>query len=164
METIRKIEKICAILGLALMLIVTITLISSGFKRVEGPKASLTENEIMWLLKNNNVTGYSYSCSDHETDYGSVVIIREKNHGILEPVVNKKIARVTVDSSGIEDGMIYSLGTIVFEDGSVEKDVLFINEPLGLNWVAISIMRGNTNNLFTFYNNDVNIYGEVLSY
>jgi hypothetical protein len=47
-----------------------------------------------------------------------------------------------VVSSGIEDGMIYTLTKVVLQDGT-ELQVLYIVNPETLDFVAVSVENGN---------------------
>jgi hypothetical protein len=54
-----------------------------------------------------------------------------------------------VTSSGIEDGMIYTLTRITLQDDT-EIEVLYINDPVTLNFVAVSSMNSGVSTLYQF--------------
>ena len=52
-------------------------------------------------------------------------------------------------SSGIEDGMIYTLAKVTLQDDT-EVQVLYIVDPVTLNFVAASVENGNENTNYQF--------------
>ncbi len=52
-------------------------------------------------------------------------------------------------SSGIEDGMIYTLTKVTLQDDT-DIDVLYIVDPVTLNFVAASVENGNISTNYQF--------------
>jgi hypothetical protein len=59
------------------------------------------------------------------------------------------MASRTVISSGIEDGMIYTDTEVTLQDGTIVK-VLYIVDPVTLNFVAANAENGNTSTNYQF--------------
>lgn len=74
-------------------------------------------------------------------------------------VFKKEIRLIGNESSSIEDGMIYTIGTCIDEDG-VPCEVLYIHRPSDLMWVAASITyKDGQYILYTFFDeNGLTIY------
>jgi len=54
-----------------------------------------------------------------------------------------------VQSSSVQDGMIYTNTIVTLEDGS-QYSVLYVNDPVTLQFVAASISDNETTSLYTF--------------
>ena len=53
-------------------------------------------------------------------------------------------------SSSVEDEMIYTMTSVKLQDGT-EAKVLYINDPISLEYVAASVEMGDEITLYTFY-------------
>jgi hypothetical protein len=76
-----------------------------------------------------------------ETNNGEYVYPEDLSHTLLIPEHATMASREVV-SSGIEDGMIYTLTKVVLQDGT-ELQVLYIVNPETLDFVAVSVENGN---------------------
>jgi hypothetical protein len=54
-----------------------------------------------------------------------------------------------ITSSGIQDGMIYTDTTVTLQDGTIIK-VLYIVDPVTLNFVAANVENGNISTNYQF--------------
>jgi hypothetical protein len=81
-------------------------------------------------------------------DEGDVVYPEDFSHTLLIPD-HATMASREVLSSGIEDGMIYTLTKVTLQDGT-EIEVLYINDPVTLNFVAASVENGNITTNYQF--------------
>ena len=120
----------------------------------EWAKTSLTNEELDEIAETNFPKGYSYSTFNMAEnlvgDNGDVIYPEDLSHSLLIPE-HATMASREVISSGIEDGMIYTLTKITLQDDTV-LDVLYINDPVTLNFVAASVENENisTNYQFTY--------------
>ena len=120
----------------------------------EWAKTSLINEELDEIAETNFPKGYSYSTFNMAEnlvgDNGDVIYPEDLSHSLLIPE-HATMASREVISSGIEDGMIYTLTKITLQDDTV-LDVLYINDPVTLNFVAASVENENisTNYQFTY--------------
>ena len=125
----------------------------------ETPVVETTENqsldlgELISLIENNFPKAYDYSITDLSTNEnlkGTHVYTLDEL-GFLTPEYSNIVDR-EVTSSGIEDGMIYTLVKATLDDGK-EIEVLYIVDPVTRNFVAANIEDGDimTNYQFTYY-------------
>ena len=64
--------------------------------------------------------------------------------------IHATMASREVVSSSIEDGMIYTMTLVKLQDDT-EVKVLYINDPITLQYVAASVEMANEITLYTFY-------------
>ena len=119
----------------------------------EWAKTSLTNEELEDVIDNYFPTSYNFSTYNTETQVmtdGSYVYPEDISHTLLIPE-HATMANREVLSSGIEDGMIYTLTKVTLQDDT-EIQVLYIVDPVTLNMVAVNVENGNeiTNYQFVY--------------
>lgn len=120
----------------------------------EWAKTSLTSEELDELAETNFPTWYSYSTFNMDENLigneWEETYPEDISHTLLLPI-HATMASREVISSGIEDGMIYTLTKVTLQDDTV-VDVLYINDPVTLNFVAANVENGNevTNYQFVY--------------
>ena len=110
----------------------------------EWAKTSLTTEELDELAETHFPKSYTYTTYNmetQETNNGEYVYPEDLSHTLLIPEHATMASREVV-SSGIEDGMIYTLTKVVLQDGT-ELQVLYIVNPETLDFVAASVENGN---------------------
>ncbi len=110
----------------------------------EWAKTSLTTEELDELVETHFPKSYTYTTYNmetQETNNGEYVYPEDLSHTLLIPEHATMASREVV-SSGIEDGMIYTLTKVVLQDGT-ELQVLYIVNPETLDFVAASVENGN---------------------
>ena len=117
----------------------------------EGAKTSLTIEELENIDEEHFPTSYTYTTYNFDTenkDEGDYTYPEDLSHSLLIPEHATMISREVV-SSGIEDGMIYTLTNATLQDGTV-IEILYINDPVTLEYVAASVQNGNENRNYQF--------------
>lgn len=118
----------------------------------EWAKTSLTSEEIDELAETHFPKGYTYSVFNMDEnligDEGETTYPEDLSHTLLIPE-HATMASRTVISSGIEDGMIYTDTEVTLQDGTIVK-VLYIVDPVTLNFVAANAENGNISTNYQF--------------
>lgn len=119
----------------------------------EWAKTSLTNEELDELAETNFPKSYTYTTYNVETqesNNGEYTYPEDISHTLLLPIHATMASREVV-SSGIEDGMIYTLTNVTLQDDTVVS-VLYIVDPITLNFVAANVENGNemTNYQFAY--------------
>lgn len=116
-------------------------------------KKSLDLGELIKITEDNFPKAYTYSrtnieTNENETKPAHVYTIEEL--GFLTPEYSNIVDR-EVTSSGIEDGMIYTLVDAKLDDGK-EINILYIVDPVTYKFVAANVEDGNimTNYQFSY--------------
>ncbi len=110
----------------------------------EWAKTSLTTEELDELAETHFPKSYTYTTYNMETGETwswESTYPEGLSHTLLIPEHATMASREVV-SSGIEDGMIYTLTKVVLQDGT-ELQVLYIVNPETLDFVAASVENGN---------------------
>jgi len=110
----------------------------------EWAKTSLTNEELDELTETNFPTSYSYSTYNIETEESNLweyTYPEDISHTLLLPI-HATMANREIINSGIEDGMIYTLTNVTLQDDTVVS-VLYIVDPVTLNFVAANVENGN---------------------
>lgn len=120
-----------------------------------APKQSLDLGELIGLIENHFPKSYEYSVfnrTDNLIEDEWRHVYNRMELGYLTPENTKMIDR-EVTSSGIEDGMIYTMVKATLDDGK-QIDVLYIVNPETLDFVAASVEDGDitTNYQFSYDN------------
>ena len=121
------------------------------FNLPEWAKTSLTNEELDELADANFPKGYSsstYNMETEETSNEDYVYPEDISHTLLLPE-HATMASREVLSSGIEDGMIYTLTNVTLQDDTVIS-VLYIVDPVTLNFVAANVENGNETRNYQF--------------
>jgi hypothetical protein len=79
---------------------------------------------------------------------GTVVYAEDISHTLLIPE-HATMASREVLSSGIEDGMIYTITQVTLQDDTVIS-VLYIVDPVTLNFVAANVENGDITTNYQF--------------
>jgi len=117
----------------------------------EWAKTSLTDDELEWLTETNFPKWYTYTVYNMETeqsDKWEYTYPEDLDHSLLLPI-HATMASREVITSGIEDGMIYTLTKVTLQDDT-EVEVLYINNPVTLNFVAANVENGNETTNYQF--------------
>ena len=118
----------------------------------EWAKTSLTSEELDKIAETNFPKGYTYSTFNMDEnlvkDEWTYTYPEDLSHTLLLPIHATMASREIV-SSGIEDGMIYTLAKVTLQDDT-EVQVLYIVDPVTLNFVAASVENGNENTNYQF--------------
>ena len=118
----------------------------------EGAKTSLTIEDLDAIDADNFPTGYDYSvfnvAENVLEDEGTYTYPEDLDHSLLLPIHATMASREIV-SSGIEDGMIYTLTNVTLQDGT-QVQILYINDPVTLQYVAASVENGDTTSNYQF--------------
>lgn len=117
----------------------------------EWAKTSLTNEELDELAETHFPKSYTYTTYNMETEEtsdGEYVYPEDLSHTLLLPI-HATMASREVISSGIEDGMIYTLTKVILQDGT-ELQVLYIVNPETLDFVAATVENGNENTNYQF--------------
>ena len=118
----------------------------------EWVKTSLTNEELDGLTETNFPKWYTYSSFDMTTNESlgewEETYPEDISHTLLLPI-HATMASREVLSSWIEDGMIYTLTKVILQDDT-EVQVLYIVDPVTLNFVAASVENGNTSTNYQF--------------
>lgn len=117
----------------------------------EWAKTSLTDEELEWLTETNFPKWYTYTVYNMETEEsnnGEYTYPEDISHTLLLPI-HATMANREVLSSAIEDGMIYTLTKVTLQDDT-EVEILYINDPVTLNFVAANVENGNETTNYQF--------------
>ncbi len=118
----------------------------------EWAKTSLTSEELDEIAETNFPKWYSYTTFNMDEnvagDGWDVVYPEDLSHTLLIPE-HATMASREVLSSGIEDGMIYTLTKVTLQDDTV-IDVLYIVNPVTLEFVAASVENWNISTNYQF--------------
>ena len=118
----------------------------------EGAKTSLTIEDLDAIDADNFPTGYDYSvfnvAENVLEDEGTYTYPEDLDHSLLLPIHATMASREIV-SSGIEDGMIYTLTNVTLQDDT-QLQILYINDPVTLQYVAASVENGDTTSNYQF--------------
>ena len=121
----------------------------------EWAKTSLDMGELIWLIETHFPKSYTYSkfnMTTNESEGEWKYIYDRMEVGFLTPENHHMVDR-EVTSSGIEDGMIYTLVKGTMDDGRT-INVLYVVDPETLNFVAANVEDGDitTNYQFSYDN------------
>jgi len=86
----------------------------------------------VWDGGENTSGEYSYAEGEH----------------VLLPIIASRVSR-EVQSSELQDGMIYTTALVTLEDGS-KYSVLYVNNPETLEYIAASVSTDVSTTLYTF--------------
>jgi len=119
----------------------------------EWAKTSLTNEELEEVIDTHFPKWFTYSVYNTETEASSeweYTYPEDLDHSLLLPI-HATMASREVLSSWIEDGMIYTLTNVTLQDDTVVS-VLYIVDPVTLNFVAANVENGNeiTNYQFVY--------------
>ena len=127
------------------------TLNESNINVVQWPKTSLTDEELEAIAETNFPKSYTYTSYNVETeqsDSGEYTYPEDLSHTLLIPE-HATMASRKVTNSSIEDGMIYTITKVVLQDDT-ELEVLYINNPETLDFIAANIINGKENRTYQF--------------
>ena len=121
----------------------------------EATKTSLDLGELIGLIENHFPKSYTFTkfnMTTNESEGSGKHIYNRMELGYLTPEYSNITDR-EVTSSGIEDGMIYTMVKATLDDGK-QIDVLYIVNPETLDFVAANIEDGDitTNYQFSYDN------------
>ena len=126
------------------------TEVASPLESLAG-KTSLTAEELDLVESVMKPASYTYQTynynADEAVDSGEYTY-SEDGTDLLIPDETNMISR-EITSSGIEDGMIYTLTVARFQDQD-PVDILYINDPETFQYLAASVSRGEEVTLYTF--------------
>ena len=118
----------------------------------EWAKTSLTLEDLDDIDANNFPKWYSYSTYNAEDntiwEEQSYTYPEDLDHSLLIPE-HATMASREIISSGIEDGMIYTLTNVTLQDDT-KIQVLYIVDPVTLQYVAASVQNGNISTNYQF--------------
>ena len=120
----------------------------------EWAATSLDLEGLINIMENNFPKAYTftkYNMATNESEGEGRHVYTLDELGFLTPEYSNIVDR-EVTSSGIEDGMIYTMVKATLDDGK-QIDVLYIVDPVTLNFVAANIEDGDitTNYQFTYF-------------
>ena len=115
---------------------------------------SLELGDLINIMENNFPKAYTftkYNMATNESEGEGRHVYTLDELGFLTPEYSNIVDR-EVTSSGIEDGMIYTMVKATLDDGK-QIDVLYIVDPVTFNFVAANIEDGDitTNYQFTYF-------------
>ncbi len=121
----------------------------------ETSKTSLDLGELIGLIENHFPKSYTFTkfnMASNESEGSGKHVYNRMELGYLTPENTKMVDR-EVTSSGIEDGMIYTMVKATLDDER-QIDVLYIVNPETLDFVAASVEDGDitTNYQFSYDN------------
>ncbi len=114
-------------------------------------KQSLNLGELIGLIENHFPKAYDYSVfnmTDNLIENEWRHVYNRMELGYLTPEYSNIVDR-EVTSSGIQDGMIYTMVKATLDDGQ-QIDVLYIVNPETLDFVAASVEDGDTTTNYQF--------------
>ena len=118
----------------------------------EGAKTSLTLEDLDNIDATNFPKGYSYSQFNLEENLigneWEYTYPEDFSHSLLIPE-HATMANREIVSSGIEDGMIYTLTNVTLQDDT-QIQILYIVDPVTLQYVAASVENWNTSTNYQF--------------
>ncbi len=114
---------------------------------------SLTYEDLEWIAENNFPSESTYTVVDLATEAtttGENVYMEDTPHNLVNitPAFPATTSQELL-SSGIEDGMIYSLFDVSYENGTT-GNVLYINDPETLNFVAATVDNAGISTNYQF--------------
>ena len=116
-------------------------------------KASLSNEDLGLIDEMIFPRSYSYEVFNLETsevvNSWNYTYPEDLDSSLLLPIHATMASREVVSSS-IEDGMIYTMTLVKLQDDT-EVKVLYINDPITLQYVAASVEMANEITLYTFY-------------
>ena len=120
----------------------------------EPAVTSLELGDLINIMENNFPKAYTftkYNMATNESEGEGAHVYTLDELGFLTPEYSNIVDR-EVTSSGIEDGMIYTMVKATLDDGK-QIDVLYIVDPVTFNFVAANIEDGDitTNYQFTYF-------------
>ena len=120
----------------------------------EPAVTSLELGDLINIMENNFPKAYTftkYNIATNESEGEGTHVYTLDELGFLTPEYSNIVDR-EVTSSGIEDGMIYTMVKATLDDGK-QIDVLYIVDPVTFNFVAANIEDGDitTNYQFTYF-------------
>ena len=120
----------------------------------EPAVTSLELGDLINIMENNFPKAYTftkYNMATNESEGEGTHVYALDELGFLNPEYSNIVDR-EVTSSGIEDGMIYTMVKATLDDGK-QIDVLYIVDPVTFNFVAANIEDGDitTNYQFTYF-------------
>ena len=120
----------------------------------EPAVTSLELGDLINIMENNFPKAYTftkYNMATNESEGEGTHVYTLDELGFLTPEYSNIVDR-EVTSSGIEDGMIYTMVKATLDDGK-QIDVLYIVDPVTFNFVAANIEDGDitTNYQFTYF-------------
>lgn len=121
-------------------------------EEAQAKKTSLTIEELDDIDASLFPTSYTYETYNWDengtSESGEYVYPEDIDHSLLIPV-HATMASREITSSSIEDGMIYTVANVTLQDGTV-LSVLYINDPVTLQYVAASVNSEKETSLYTF--------------
>ena len=128
-------------------------------------KQSLDMWELISAIENNFPKSYSYEIFDYAKDViveSGTNVYNRMDFWYITPE-HQNITDRKVSSSAIEDGMIYTLLDVKYEDGRTGQ-VLFINNPETLDFVAANILDADkiTTYHFSYDENNSLTYSDLV--
>ena len=115
---------------------------------IKSPKTTLTFSEIRDMKKPYGAVFEKWNSDNSIKTTGRIV------YGINGYIFDTDIHLIGKEESSIEDGMIYTIGNCIDDNGKA-CEVLFIHNPNDLSWVAASITyEDGSHGLFTFFDKD----------
>lgn len=117
----------------------------------EWAKTSLTNEELEETIDTHFPKWYTYSVYNEDTKESltwEYTYPEDLDHSLLLPI-HATMASREVIASGIEDGMIYTLTKVTLQDDT-EVEVLYINNPETLDFVAANVDNGSETTNYQF--------------
>ena len=117
----------------------------------EDAKTSLTDAELEEVIDTHFPKWYTYSVYNEDTKESltwEYTYPEDLDHSLLLPI-HATMASREVIASGIEDGMIYTLTKVTLQDDT-EVEVLYINNPETLDFVAANVDNGSETTNYQF--------------
>lgn len=118
----------------------------------EYTKTSLTIEDLDQIDETMFPVSYDYETykweDENTSDSGSYTYPENVDHKLLLPIHADVVSREVV-SSGIEDGMIYTIVNATLQDDSVIS-ILYINDPVTLQYIAASVNSDTETTLYSF--------------
>lgn len=120
--------------------------ITTNYQFSYEDNTSLTYSDLEWIAEKDFPTSGTYSKYDRTTEVVTTWDVvfpaaTENNIANIAPDF-PAVKEHTQESSWIEDWMIYTLVDVVFDDDST-WNILYINDPVTLNFVATTVEKWN---------------------
>ena len=130
----------------------------------EWAKTSLDMGELIWLIETHFPKSYTYTKYNNATNESEGewrYVYDRMELGFLTPENHHMVDR-EVTSSGIKDGMIYTMVKATLDDGRT-INVLYVVDPETLNFVAANVEDGDitTNYQFGYDNIESLTYADL---
>ncbi len=120
--------------------------ITTNYQFSYEDNTSLTYSDLEWIAEKDFPTSGTYSKYDRTTEVVTtwdVVFPAAAENNITNITPDfPAVKEHTQESSWIEDWMIYTLVDVVFDDDST-WNILYINDPVTLNFVATTVEKWN---------------------